>query len=366
MSESLSRSSSVSAISLLEVKVESRLVLQAFLNRTLSIPFVERPGRIGGGYKDHSKYSATVKPEPKVKDGLDSEAEDQSSADEKKTGFKDFLKQLPRRNAARSSAKDGKGSLEKDGKIKPPHVKELSEEDALSPSSTSEDDESEKKQNKRLNKKKIKKRISKFFKLKIEKEKEKEKEKEAQGSKPQRPSILELGKTAEPLPELVSPHHPPEFYNEVAQKLEKIAQRSTSTKRTSPTPPSSDVCDKELVVQQLVQVLSVEADSINNKIQLDPFLRTSLSRLSYASFARLLDTVSSTQVLQAPTLLPTASPTLRRMAVTMEVSRRIVTATGTQRMQAHAECYMETFAPWVKRHGGWENVAEMKDPAECD
>ncbi|XP_054615583.1 DDT domain-containing protein DDB_G0282237 [Dunckerocampus dactyliophorus] len=370
MSESLSRSSSVSAISLLEVKVESRLVLQAFLHRTLSIPFVERPGRIGGAYKDHNKYSAAVKPEPKLKDGLDSEAEGQSSADEKKTGFKGLIKQLPRRNTARSSAKDGKGSLEKDGKLKPPHVKELSEEDALSPSSTSEDDDTEKKQNKRLNKKKLKKKISKFFKLKLEKdkdkEKEKEKEKEAQGSKPQRPSLLELGKTAEPLPELVSPHHPPEFYNEVAQKLEKIAQRSTSTKRTSPTPPSSDVCDKELVVQQLVQVLSVEADSINNKIQLDPFLRTSLSRLSYASFARLLDTVSSTQVLQAPALLPTASPTLRRMAVTMEVSRRIVTATGTQRMQAHAECYMETFAPWVKRHGGWETVAEMKDPVEYD
>lgn len=37
----------------------------------------------------------------------------------------------------------------------------------------------------------------------------------------------------------------------------------------------------------------------------------------------------------------------------MEVSRRIVTATGAVRMQGYAECYMENFAPWVKSHGGW-------------
>lgn len=86
---------------------------------------------------------------------------------------------------------------------------------------------------------------------------------------------------------------------------------------------------------------------------MDPFLRSSLSRLSYTSYVRLLDTVSSTQVLQVPLLLPTASPTLRRMAVTMEVSRRIVTATGVHRMQGYAECYMETFAPWLKSQGGW-------------
>lgn len=67
----------------------------------------------------------------------------------------------------------------------------------------------------------------------------------------------------------------------------------------------------------------------------------------------LLDTFNSSQVSEAPALLPAASPTLQRMAVTMEVSRRIVTATGAHRMQGYAECYMETFAPWVKSQGGW-------------
>lgn len=89
------------------------------------------------------------------------------------------------------------------------------------------------------------------------------------------------------------------------------------------------------------------------QINSDPFLRSSLSRLSYATFAKLLDTFSSSQVSEASTLPPSASPTLQRMAVTMEVSRRIVTTTGTQRMQGYAECYMESFAPWVKNHGGW-------------
>lgn len=102
------------------------------------------------------------------------------------------------------------------------------------------------------------------------------------------------------------------------------------------------------------------------QIESDPFLRTSLTRLSYASFAKLLDTFGNSQVSKAPALPPTASPTLQRMAVTMEVSRRIVTATGAQRMQGYAECYMETFVPWVKSQGGWvSNVIKRRKYAQA-
>ncbi|XP_029293396.1 uncharacterized protein bcl2l12 [Cottoperca gobio] len=362
MSESAGRSSSVSSISsisLVEIKAETHLVLQAFLHRTLSIPLKERPGTIGGVYKDHSKYSS--KPQPKAKDGRDSPAVDVYSADEKKTGFKDFIKQLPRNNTIRRPAKDPKGSLDRDSRAKP--IRDLSEDDVISPSSTSEEDDSEKKQPKKLNQKKIKRKLSRFFRLKLEKDKDKE----GHGTPPLRPSTLSLDKDLEPAPAIMSPNHPPEFYNEVAEKLEKIAQRSTSIKRQSPTAqPPPVVCEKESVVQQLSQVLSLEGDSMNTKIQSDPFLRSSLARLSYASFAKLLDTFSGSQVSGAAALPPTASPTLRRMAVTMEVSRRIVTATGAQRMQGYAECYMETFAPWVKSQGGWENVVYLEEPAECD
>ncbi|TKS88143.1 Bcl-2-like protein 12 [Collichthys lucidus] len=370
MSELADRCSSISSISLLEIKTETHLVLKAFLHRTLSIPQTERPGTVGGAYKDHNKFSA--RPHPKPKDGRDSQLEDASSADEKKSIFNNFIKQLPLHNSTRYHAKDQKdqkGSLDRNNRTK---VSDFRDQDDVTSPSTSEEDE--RKPQKKLNQKKIRKRISKFFRLKLEKEKEKEEH----GSHPQRPSSLSIDNKAEPFLTIVSPNtikvtagvdidHPPEFYNEVAEKLDKIAQRSTSIKKLKPKAPSSAaVSEKEAVVQQLVQVLSLEGDSINTKIQSDPFLHSRLTRLSYASFAKLLDTFSSNQVFEAPALLKTASPTLQRMAVSMEVSRRIVTATGAQRMQGYAECYMETFAPWVKKHGGWENVVYLEESLEYD
>ncbi|KAL3053047.1 hypothetical protein OYC64_005553 [Pagothenia borchgrevinki] len=384
MSESAGRNSSVSSIasiSLVEIKAETHLVLKAFLHRTLSMPLKERPGTVGGLYRDHSKYSS--KPLQKVKDGGD--YQDVTSADEKKTGFKDFIKQLPLNNTIRRPAKEPKGSLDRDSRSKA--VRDLTDD---VPSSTSEEDDGEKRQPKKLNQKKIKRKISSFFKKRIEKEKEKDrerdkekdrerdkekdrerdkekdKERDRDGARPLRPSTLPIDKQLEPSLALISPNHPPEFYDEVAEKLEKIARRSTCKKTVSPTVPPPTVWDKDVMVQQLAQVLSLEGDSINNKIQTDPFLRSSLARLSYASFAKLLDTFSGSEVSDPPALQPAASPTLRRMAVTMEVSRRIVTATGTQRMQGYAESYMETFAPWVKSHGGWENVVYLEEPAEYD
>ena len=53
---SVSSVSSVSSISLVEIKAETHLVLKAFLHRNLSVAPDERPGRVGGGYKDHNKY----------------------------------------------------------------------------------------------------------------------------------------------------------------------------------------------------------------------------------------------------------------------------------------------------------------------
>ncbi|KAF7652473.1 hypothetical protein LDENG_00096380 [Lucifuga dentata] len=234
----------------------------------------------------------------------------------------------------------------------------------MSPSSTSDEDDGEKKQQKKLDKKKkIRKTISMFFKKKMEKEKEKEK---GHDSPPQRPSTLPINKDPQPSPTIVSPSHSPQFYEDVAERLDKIAQRSTSIKRPVPQAPPPTVYDKDAMVRQLVQVLSLEGDAINTKIHSDPFLRSTLTRLSYPSFAKLLDTFGSSQVSVVAAPPPAESPTLRRMAVTMEVSRRIVTATGTQRMQGYAERYMETFVPWVKKHGGWENIVDLEEPLEYD
>ncbi|XP_020505274.1 nucleolar protein dao-5 [Labrus bergylta] len=371
--ERLPSVSSVSSISLMEIKADTQLVLKAFLHRTLALPLVERPGRVGGAYVDHNKYR--FKAQPHSKDSCDSQAEDVSS-DEKKPGFKDLIKQVPRRNTSRRSAKDSKGSLDRENRTKPGHSRDQLK---VSPSSSSDGDDGEKRPKKKLNPKRIRERLSKIFRLR-NKDRERDKDEDRDGDRdinkdggkvhPQRPSSLSI-RGPEPAPSLISPNHPPEFYEEVAEKLEQIAQKSTSIKKQSPAPQTSPVSEKEIVVQRLVQVLSLEGDSINTKIESDPFLRSTLTRLSYPSFAKLLDTLSSTQVSEAPppppTASPSASPTLKRMAVTMEVSRRIVTATGAQRMQGYAECYMETFAPWVKSQGGWENIVEqMEDPAEFD
>uniref|UniRef100_A0AAY4CJL3 Uncharacterized protein n=1 Tax=Denticeps clupeoides TaxID=299321 RepID=A0AAY4CJL3_9TELE len=109
----------------------------------------------------------------------------------------------------------------------------------------------------------------------------------------------------------------------------------------------------EELVQRLSQVLLVEAEAINEKIEGNEFLRSSLNRLSFGSFAKLVDACASQT--EDPPLLPSASPTLRRMAATMEVSRRIITATAAPaRMMGFAEDYVEEqFAPWVKNRGGW-------------
>lgn len=51
-------------------------------------------------------------------------AEDVSSGDEKKNGFKDFIKQLPRRNTTHGSAKDPKSSLDRGSKPKLSHLRD--------------------------------------------------------------------------------------------------------------------------------------------------------------------------------------------------------------------------------------------------
>uniref|UniRef100_A0A8C5GA07 Uncharacterized protein n=1 Tax=Gouania willdenowi TaxID=441366 RepID=A0A8C5GA07_GOUWI len=306
-----------------------------------------------------SFYIWSFKPQLKLQEDGDSPAEDVTAGDDKKLGFKELIKQLPRRNSSSRFSKDTKGSLDRDSKAKHSVLRDQSEDDVISPS-TSEDEDSAKKQQRKRSQKKFRKKLSNIFKKRLEKEKDKK----DVGPSPQRPSTLPIDHRLEPTDAIASPNHPPEFFDEVAEKLEKIARKSATKKKLSPVAQPVAVCDKEVMVQQLVHLLSLEGDAMNSKIQSDPFLRSSLARLSYPSFEKLLDAFGRSQIPEAPPQ-PSASPTLRRMAVTMEVSRRIVTATGTQRMQGYAECYMETFAPWVKHNGGWEN-AVLEEPDEYD
>lgn len=83
--------------------------------------------------------------------------------------------------------------------ITPDHNNLFPQDDVVSPSSASEDEDSEKKQPKKLNQNKIRKKLSRFFKLRLDKEKDKDEH----GAHPQKPNTLPFSKKAEPAP--VSP-----------------------------------------------------------------------------------------------------------------------------------------------------------------
>ncbi|XP_059412947.1 uncharacterized protein LOC132145748 isoform X3 [Carassius carassius] len=367
------------SVSLLEIKAEARLVLKSFLRHSLSIPPGERPGRIGGECKDPNKYRASTKDKiKKDANGWDSLDEEISAAEEKKHGIKNLIKRRLRsrssliRRAKKDSSSDptSNNTLEKPsqpGQSDKPSTNgahslpRKTEEEIFPPSSASEE-EGDKKSGDKNKKKKKKLKISDILK-KVSFKKEE--------PRPQRPASLHLKRDTdvskhEDSP--VSPSHPPEFYDGVAETLDRIAQKH-SVKKKSPVKPEAvpsthKDSDKDAVVQQLVQILTSEGDAINGKINANPFLRSTLTRLSYPSFAKLLDAYAS-QSEEPPAPAP-VSPTLRRLAITMDVSRRVVTATGVQRLTGYAERYMESFAPWVRSHGGWGNIAELDDVLEYD
>ncbi|XP_077068952.1 uncharacterized protein bcl2l12 [Siphateles boraxobius] len=357
------------SISLLEFKAETRMVLKSFLRHSLSIPPGERPGRIGGEYNDPNKYSASKKDKiRKDANGWDSLDEQISAAEEKKHGIKNFIKRrLRTRSSTISHTDPTPNSLERQsqpGQSDKPSANgtqslpRKKEEEICSPSSASEE-EGDRKSGK---KKKKKMKLSDILK-KVSFKKEE--------PRPRRPATLTLKKASDvPQPEehYVSPSHPPEFYDDVAETLDRIAQKHSVKKKSpvkpEPVPSPPKVNDKEAVVQQLVQILTSEGDAINSKINTNPFLRSTLTRISYASFAKLLDTYASQS--EEPPVPAPVSPTLRRLAITMDVSRRVVTATGVQRLTGYAERYMESFAPWVRSHGGWDKIAYLDEVLECD
>ncbi|XP_062840826.1 apoptosis facilitator Bcl-2-like protein 14 isoform X2 [Trichomycterus rosablanca] len=349
--------------SLIDVKAETHLVLKSFLRHALSLPLSDRPGRIGGAYCDPNKYSALVKEKQKKDEsGWDSLDEKISAAEERKHDIKNLIKRRLRprpRHGKKDSANDPtlKGSVDKQGAPAAPlrggsvpSVVQSFTEDVKS--SASEEETEQKTDEKKKKKNKLK--LPEIFRKKSTKKED---------VRPTRPGSLPIDKEVQPPKPVLSPTHPPAFYDGVAEKLDRIAQRTV--RRKSPTKPEAfkpkeeNKENKEAIVQQLVHLLTMEGDAMNEKIEANPFLRSSLNRLSYASFARLLDTYANETI--EPPLPAPESPTLRRVAITMEVTRRVVTATGvTQRVEGYAERYMENFAPWVKSHGGWESIAQME------
>ncbi|XP_041427532.1 uncharacterized protein bcl2l12.S isoform X2 [Xenopus laevis] len=109
-----------------------------------------------------------------------------------------------------------------------------------------------------------------------------------------------------------------ELYNLAAKKLDKLVKHQrlkSPTATTAPLlPPSAEINDrkpqliennnvaasevshsenKEEVIRQLVVLLQEQANVINDTINNDPFLRNTLSRMSYGSFSKLAEVFTS-------------------------------------------------------------------------
>ncbi|XP_018592413.1 uncharacterized protein LOC108925134 [Scleropages formosus] len=375
------------SVSLLEIMEDTRLVLGAFLRQSLTVAPSQRPGRVGGAYRDANKFSAR-KTEGRrwTEDGWDSLDEQISVAEGKKHGFKDMIKKRLRRRSRSAASQHPKKESSKAESCVTPEPKDIQmgllklkisagsnnnslalkqdkqESDAASVSSTSSAEGGEKKEKKKKNKLRS---LSSLLRRVKSSRKESIAEEHQQ---PKRPDSLPLGQEAEPQSAVVSPSYPPQFYDEVAGTLDRIAQKRTAARPVKPTLDSQPAAmtandNKDAVVRQLVQILSMQGDAIDKKIQSDPFLRSTLARLSYPSFAKLLDMFACEDDAPSPIA---ENPTLSRVAVTMEVSRRVITATGTQRMWGYAERYMQNFAPWVQSQGGWDKVVQLEDVSEYD
>nr|XP_015208844.1 PREDICTED: bcl-2-like protein 12 isoform X1 [Lepisosteus oculatus] len=363
--------------SLLEIKEETRLVLEAFLRRSVALPTSAQPGRVGGSYRDPYRFrakSSAPESDAPLEGSWSSLHEQIAQAEEKKHGFKTLIKKRLRRRPSgpHSQSQRGAGpsppgprksnSLGPSGHSQSLRLQEKGEGPGLLAcvgGGASDEETDAERQDRR------KKPKSPFLSLFRRKSKDQVKlpiraQGEELGGKtqpPGRPNWLPLTPKAEPVDQPRSPTHDPDFYREVAETLERIAQKRSLPRPSKPSPARED-SEKELIVQQLVNILSMQGDAINQKINSDPFLRSSLSRLSYGSFSTLVETFTT----QTEALPPApASPTLSRIAVTMEVSRRVATATGVQRVVGYTEKYMEKFVPWIQRNGGWEKIVQCGD-----
>ncbi|XP_077701295.1 bcl-2-like protein 12 isoform X2 [Canis aureus] len=154
-----------------------------------------------------------------------------------------------------------------------------------------------------------------------------------------------------------------DFYALVAQRLEQLVQEQLRS------PPSPEVqgpplTEKEALLRKLVALLEEEAEVINQKLASDPALRGKLARLSAGSFARLVELFSSREdsplpsrprpSLPCPGPPPPSPEPLARLALAMELSRRVAGLGGT--LAGLSVEHVHSFGPWIQAHGGWEGI----------
>ncbi|XP_012883177.1 PREDICTED: bcl-2-like protein 12 [Dipodomys ordii] len=155
----------------------------------------------------------------------------------------------------------------------------------------------------------------------------------------------------------------PDFYALVAQRLEQLVQeqlRSPPSPELQGPPPT----EKEALLRRLVCLLEEEAEVINQKLASDPVLHRKLARLSAGSFSRLVELFSNRESsphrsrtstsLPCPGPPPPSPEPLARLALAMELSRRVARLGGT--LAGLSVEHVHSFAPWIQANGGWEGI----------
>uniref|UniRef100_G3UN34 BCL2 like 12 n=1 Tax=Loxodonta africana TaxID=9785 RepID=G3UN34_LOXAF len=110
-----------------------------------------------------------------------------------------------------------------------------------------------------------------------------------------------------------------------------------------------------------------EAEVVNQELASDPALRRKLARLSTGSFSRLAELFSSRETSPRPSRthpsLPCPGPPppspepLARLALAMELTRRVARLGGT--LAGLSVEHVHSFSPWIQAHGGWEGILAL-------
>ncbi|XP_018081836.1 uncharacterized protein bcl2l12.L isoform X2 [Xenopus laevis] len=446
------------AISLIKVKEETKLVLEAFLKRFLSHEEADNVGHVGRAYHDPKKYihrsnreegkEASSKKREKKKSKEPARGKDERSrspvfggssaqvengnwnslheeinrVEESKHGFQTNIKKLLRRH---SQSKEKAASLKYKGgsihsksrdsldKVLDDSSKSGSKKDSLkrpkSPNpllactvAGSVDSLVQKTQMKTETPEKdiqgAHKKQSRPFSLKnILRKKQKDHGSETDVPHA-RPSFLPL----DPCYKKDDPHSrvpdmgkvdETEIYNLAAKKLDKLVKhqrlKSPTATTAPPLPPSAEISDgkpqlfennnvaasgvshsedKDMVIRQLVVLLHEQANVINDKINNDPFLRNTLSRMSYGSFSKLAEVFTSQAAVPNEVAGVNVSPELTKIALTMELTRKVagINSHAVHQLMGYSMEYMDMFVPWLQKQGGWENIISQDDIAQID
>lgn len=344
-----------------QVEEETRRVLEAFLQSTLTFEETGAPGHVGRSYHDPQSYMHRSPTEHSRQCPSWNSVHEINRVEESKHGFRTSIKRLlQRRPSPRESPVDNmppcKGGSLKRSKAGGEGGEGVHQKRTLS------------------------------FKSLMRKKGASSGEKEACLESPRRPESLPLitcycrkqgGQTNG------CEAKDAELYTLVAQKLDHLVKQqqqvlspvtangvpspiASSPITILPTETASHASDeplgelnekqKEQILQKLIAILEEQAGVINEEIETDPLLRNTLSRMSYRSFSRLADTFTS----RVPPGI--TSPQLAKLALTMELTRKVagINSHVVHTLMGYSMQYMDMFVPWVQQQGGWENIVTQE------